>query len=940
LLLKPREAQRSRFSKRIMEFLHRMYDPTIRWALQRKKWVIGIASALLLVTVYIFNTLGAEFVPTLDEGDFVIQPVLPTGTSLSKTIEITTEIEQILLDQFPEVDQVVTRIGAAEVPTDPMSMEESDVIITLKPKSEWVSARSKDELAEQFKDALSIIPGMEVEFTQPIEMRFNELITGVRADIAIKVFGEDLDILSEKANEIKSQISDVAGAADITVEKIVGLPQMNVRYNRAKMAQYGLKINELNRFIEMGFAGAKLGTVYEGEKRFDLTLRFNKRHRSNLELLQNLYVDSPGGQKVPLRELATISYTSGAAKIARDDTRRRIVVGVNVRNRDLQSVVDDIQNRIEDKIILPAGYSISYGGQFENLQKARSRLLVAVPISLLLIFILLFFAFGSVRDALLVYSAIPLAAVGGVLLLWLRDMPFSISAGIGFIALFGIAVLNGIVLIEHFKELKKEGTMNHDELVLLGTRHRLRAVVLTASAAALGFLPMAISTNVGAEVQRPLATVVIGGLITATLLTLVVLPVLYSLIAKRSSERKNKIAKTAIPFLVLGMLVPMQSTIAQSKPMGLEELRQLAIDNNGQLRAASLSRDREKSLLGAAFDFDKTELYYSYDQNNLSINGKPLEVYGVKQDFRFPLLYFTDRQIRRSVLETAENQLDIEQRQIEGALEASYYKLQSLYAQIGIYKTLDSLFTEFARAASRRFELGETNYLEKITALAKQKQVTNSLEALEEEEKVLIDALIQIVQVEGPLAVVKEPPAKLKPQLQEIGDHPGLKYVENQSQYFSDKYRYEKQSLLPDISLNYFQGSNSTLDQQLYGYQLGFKIPLLFPAKASRIKASKLAEEASLSQVRDYRIRLETSYQQLQHELRKNLLTLDYYEQEGQQLANEIQKTAVLSYKNGEINFFQYIQSLEQVSELRLSYLDHLNRYNQTVIAIKYLTLK
>ncbi|MBT8222891.1 MAG: CusA/CzcA family heavy metal efflux RND transporter, partial [Eudoraea sp.] len=362
LLLKPREAQRSRFSKRIMESLHRMYDPAIRWALQRKKWVIGIASALLLVTVYIFNTLGAEFVPTLDEGDFVIQPVLPTGTSLSKTIEITTEIEQILLDQFPEVDQVVTRIGAAEVPTDPMSMEESDVIITLKPKSEWVSARSKDELAEQFKDALSIIPGMEVEFTQPIEMRFNELITGVRADIAIKVFGEDLDLLSEKANEIKSQISDVAGAADITVEKIVGLPQMNVRYNRAKMAQYGLKINELNRFIEMGFAGAKLGTVYEGEKRFDLTLRFNKRHRSNLELLQNLYVDSPEGQKVPLRELATISYTSGAAKIARDDTRRRIVVGVNVRNRDLLSVVDGIQNRIEDKIILPAGYSISYGG--------------------------------------------------------------------------------------------------------------------------------------------------------------------------------------------------------------------------------------------------------------------------------------------------------------------------------------------------------------------------------------------------------------------------------------------------------------------------------------------------------------------------------------------------------------------------------------------------
>ncbi len=940
LLLRPRETQRIRITARIMGFLESAYVPTIRWALQKKKWVIGIASSFLLLTVYLFSTLGAEFVPTLDEGDFVIQPVLPTGTSLSKTIEITTEIEQILLDQFPEVDQVVTRIGAAEVPTDPMSMEESDVIITLKPKSEWVSARSKDALAERFKQALAIIPGMEVEFTQPIEMRFNELITGVRADIAVKVFGEDLEVLSEKANEIKSLILNVEGAADITVEKIVGLPQMNVRYNRAKMAQYGLKINELNRIIEMGFAGAKLGTVYEGEKRFDLTLRFNKRHRTNLDLLQNLYIDSPGGQKVPLGELSTISYTSGAAKIARDDTRRRIVVGINVRNRDLQSVVDDIQSRIEDQVSLPAGYSISYGGQFENLQKARSRLLVAVPISLLLIFFLLFFAFGSVRDALLVYSAIPLAAVGGVLLLWLRDMPFSISAGIGFIALFGIAVLNGIVLIEHFKELKKEGNMNLDELVLTGTRHRLRAVLLTASAAALGFLPMAISTNVGAEVQRPLATVVIGGLITATLLTLVVLPVLYSLIAKRGSGSTKNLAKNALPFILLGLFLPTQTSIAQSKPMGLEELRQLTLDNNAQLRAASLSRDEEKSLLGAAFDFDKTELYYSYDQNNFSINGKPLEVYGVKQDFRFPLLYFTDRQMRKTVFDTAENKVDLEKRQLGGALEASYYRLQSLYAKIEIYRSLDSLFTAFARAASRRFELGETNYLEKITAQAKQKEVATSLETLQEEEKVLLDDLIQIVQVEGPIAVVVEPPVKLEPPLGELVDHPGLKQMESQSRYFAYKSRYEKQSLLPDISFNYFQGSNSSLDQQLYGYQLGFKIPLLFPAKASRIKASELAEEASLSKVRDYRIRLESSYQQLRHELRKNLLALDYYEQEGQLLASEIQKTAVLSYKNGEINFFQYIQSLEQVSELRLSYLDHLNRYNQTVIAMKYLTLK
>ena len=940
LLLKPRASGRSRISSRLMEILERAYEPALRWALQKKKWVIGIATVLLLGAVYLFSTMGAEFVPTLDEGDFVIQPVLPTGTSLSKTIEITTEIEQILLDKFPEVDQVVTRIGAAEVPTDPMSMEESDVIITLNPKKEWVSANSKDDLAEKFKEALAVIPGMEVEFTQPIEMRFNELITGVRADIAIKVFGEDLQVLSDKANEIKSFITDIPGAADITVEKIVGLPQLSVRYDRSKMALYGLQINDLNRIIEMGFAGAKLGMVYEGEKRFDLTLRLSKRHRTDLESLNNLYVDTPTGQKIPLREIAEISYTQGAAKIARDDTRRRVVVGVNVRNRDLQSVVDDIRNSIKGKVILPPGYSISYGGQFENLQQARERLLVAVPISLLLIFIILFFAFGSIRDALLVYTAIPLAAVGGVLLLWLRDMPFSISAGIGFIALFGIAVLNGIVLIEHFKELKKEGMKDPDELVLLGTRHRLRAVLLTATAAALGFLPMAISTNVGAEVQRPLATVVIGGLITATLLTLIVLPVLYSLFGSKTAWKTGLKARGTMSFLALALMANTPQIFAQENPLSLEELRELVLENNAQLKATTLDRDRERSLLGAAFDFDKTELYYSYDQNNLSFNGKPLEVYGVQQDFRFPLLYFTDRQIRKSTLDLAENQLELERRKLEGALEATYYKLQMLYARIAIYQSLDSLLGQFARAADRRFELGETNYLEKITAKAKQKEVNTTLQTLEEEEEVLLNALLQLVQIEGPLTVIKQLPVKLNAPDPPVSYHPGLKYVESQSDYFAKKNRYEKQALLPDISVNYFQGTNSTLGQSLYGYQLGFKIPLLFPAKASRIKASRIARDASLLEVQDYRIRLETAYRQLQHELKKDQLALAYYEQEGQDLASEIQKTAVLSYKNGEINFFQYIQSLEQVSALRLSYLNHLDRYNQTVITIKYLTLK
>ncbi|MCL4121604.1 UNVERIFIED_CONTAM: hypothetical protein GTU68_040282, partial [Idotea baltica] len=341
LFLKPSKQNDKNVSVRLMKFFTKRYRPIINWALINKKLVVAFSIVLLILSGWVFSGMGGEFVPTLDEGDFVIQPVLKTGTSLSKTIEITTKIEQILLDKFPEVEQVVSRIGAAEVPTDPMSMEESDVIIKLKPKGEWTSASSKDELADKFKEALTVIPGMEVEFTQPIEMRFNELITGVRADVAIKIFGEDLEVLAKKADEVKSLIVNVEGASDIIVEKVDGLPQMSVAFNRSKIARYGLNIADLNQIIAMGFAGEALGSVFEGEKRFDLVLRLDANHRKNLESLQSLYVDTPNGQKIPLSELAEIAYSKGPAKISRDDTKRRIVVGVNVRNRDLQSVVDD-----------------------------------------------------------------------------------------------------------------------------------------------------------------------------------------------------------------------------------------------------------------------------------------------------------------------------------------------------------------------------------------------------------------------------------------------------------------------------------------------------------------------------------------------------------------------------------------------------------------------
>ncbi|MDP5157428.1 MAG: CusA/CzcA family heavy metal efflux RND transporter [Flaviramulus sp.] len=933
MFLKPNKQSDKNISVRLMTFLTKLYKPTIHWALENKKIVVSLAGLLLASSIWLFTTMGGEFVPTLDEGDFVIQPVLKTGTSLGKTIEITTKIEQILLGNFPEVDQVVSRIGAAEVPTDPMSMEESDVIIKLKPKSEWVSAESKDKLADKFKEALAIIPGMEVEFTQPIEMRFNELITGVRADVAVKIFGEDLSILANKANEIKSLIQNVEGASDIIIEKVEGLPQMSVNYNRNKIARYGLNISDINQIISMGFAGKIVGNVFEGEKRFDLVIRLDHNHRTNIENLENLYVDTPSGIKIPLSELAEIKYTTGPAKISRDDTKRRIVVGINVRNRDLQSVVDDVRNIIESKVKLPVGYSITYGGQFENLQSAKARLMVAVPIALVLIFILLHFAFGSIKEAAMVYSAIPLSAVGGILLLWFRDMPFSISAGVGFIALFGIAVLNGIVLIEHFKELKEEGITNIEELIKRGTTERLRPVLLTAAAAALGFLPMAISTNAGAEVQRPLATVVIGGLVTATVLTLIVLPVLYAWFEEKKEIKMNK--KNIITVIIILLCLKIN---AQNEQITVNEAINLAIENNSNLKASSLKTNEAKALVGSAFSFDKTAVYYSYDENNLAINGEPLRVFGVSQDFKFPTVYFADKKVNKAKLNMEKSHYDIQLEALKRNVHLAYSNLNFAKNKTKTYKFLDSLYEKFVSASERRFELGETNYLEMITAKSKRKQLETVYKQSQQEVILAEEQLKKIIQIDS-FSIIENRPQKLELQSISIENNLGFSYFENSKSYYNALNQQEKQNLLPDLNVEYFQGTNSTLNTNIKGYQFGVKIPLFFSGHTSKIKASKIAEEVVEAEKQDYSIKLNVEYQSLLAKLQQYNEAIIYYETQGKTLSNEIIKTAEQTFKEGEIDFFQYIQSIEIATDIELSYLDNLNAYNQTIITINYLIL-
>ena len=937
IFLKPEKVTKNNISKRLMAFFYKLYEPVIKWSLIHKKTVISLSVVLLIFTALLFNKMGGEFIPTLDEGDFVIQPVLKTGTTLTKTAEITTQIEQILLDNFPEVSQVVSRIGAAEVPTDPMSMEESDVIIKLKPKGEWVSANSKDELADKFKEKLAIIPGIDFEFTQPIEMRFNELITGVRADVAVKIFGEDLGILANKADEIKSKIANVEGASDIIVEKIDGLPQMTVTYNRKKVARYGLNIQVLNEIVAMAFAGNTVGNVFEGERRFDLVVRLHPEYRKNIENLKNLYVDTPTGTKIPLHEVATIEYTKGPAKISRDDTKRRIVIGINVRNRDMESVVQDVRNIINTQVKLPVGYTVSYGGQFENLNSAKARLKVAVPIALLLIFILLHFAFNSIKEALMIFSAIPLSAVGGVLFLWLRGLPFSISAGVGFIALFGIAVLNGIVLIEHLKSLKEQGFDDVNERILKGTKERLRPVILTAAAAALGFLPMAVSTNAGAEVQRPLATVVIGGLVTATILTMVVLPVLYSIFdTKKFKMKKRKVTPTTL--LLVFLLVPFFG-FSQQKIISLQDAISIAIENNKELKIKNLEVDKSKKLIGSAFEIDKTKFYFTNDETNLGIDGKPFETYGIDQSIEFPTIYFSRKKANKITSNIAGIEYEMAKINLTKEVSKAYYEIVYLNKKAYHLQQMDSLYFNFSNAAKRKFELGESNYLEMITAQSKYKQYSAQLSQAKNDISIAYTKLYGLLQNKEAVKVSEMELIKIKAEQLDLQQHLLSKYTVENSKLFKTKKGISTQELLPDLQFNYFNSKDVKANTSVNSYQVGISIPVFFFGKSAKISASKIEQDIADEQAFDLNFKLHSKYQMLLKELQKSESQLDYFNNNGNKVAKEILKTATSSYKNGEIDFFQYIQSIETSNQITLDYLSNLNTYNQIALEINYLNL-
>lgn len=544
LMLSRKVHTRKTFSDRVIEKLQAWYRPVLVWVLARNKDVITGAVALFCVSIVSFKYLGGEFIPSLEEGDFAVEMSMSQGTSLSQMVESCTKAEKLLKKEYPEIKQVVSRIGSAEIPTDPMPVERADIMIALKPKAEWISAKTTPELMEKMEETLSAIPGLEAEISQPIQMRNNELLTGIKQDVAIKIFGDDLDVLTQQAGKVKKMIEDVPGVSGIFVEEVAGLPQIQVKYNHEKMAAYGVSVDDISEILETTFAGAVAGSLYEGDKKFDIVLRMDPSQR-NVESLEQLSIPLKDGTDIPLSQVADIDYSPAPAQVSHEDGARRIYVGFNVKGRDVQSTVEDIQEILDEKLKLPDGYYYNYGGEFENLQSATNRLMVVIPIALVIILLLLYATVKNVRESLFVFSAIPLAAIGGVWALWLRGMPFSISAGVGFIALFGVAVLNGIVLIGQMNQMQREektadklsASIGVTELIhhriIESSMVRLRPVLMTALVASMGFLPMALSQGDGAEVQRPLATVVIGGLITSTLLTLLVLPAIYKTFTRK-----------------------------------------------------------------------------------------------------------------------------------------------------------------------------------------------------------------------------------------------------------------------------------------------------------------------------------------------------------------------------------------------------------------------
>ncbi|QZT39078.1 CusA/CzcA family heavy metal efflux RND transporter [Halosquirtibacter xylanolyticus] len=937
LFLRAPKSEKKSIGDRIVLALENIYRPILERALRNTKAIIGSSFALLIVSLFTFSKMGGEFIPQLDEGNIALHILMQPGTALTELVSTSTKVEKLLLNKFPdEINSIQTRIGVADIPTDPMPMDIGDSFVILNPPSEWTATKDKETLVKMFKETVTSIPGVNYEFSQPVEMRFNELLTGIREDLAIKIYGEDLQILSQKAAEIEKLIANISGVGDLRAEATQGLPQITIQYDREKIAQYGLDIRKLNEIVSTAFGGKVAGVVYEGEKCFDIVVRLDKLYRKDINNVQNLNIDLDNGQQVPLKEIADVSYRSGPMQVSRDNTNRRTYVGVNVRDRDVKSLVKEIQQKLDAELMLPSGYFIRYGGAFENLQRATNRLKVVVPIALAIIFLLVYVAVKSFKQTLMIYVAIPLSAVGGIFSLYLRDLPFSISAGVGFIVLFGVAVMNGLVLIGGLNELYEQGNRSIKDLILKGATRRIRPIILTASTDILGFLPMAISTSAGAEVQRPLATVVIGGMISATLLTLLVLPVLYQLImtSKRSLKRisKNVVVTGCVLFFTFSFGTT--DIYAQEKTINLDKAIEITKQNYPQIKAAQLQIKQQEELKQTAWDFGSTIISTSKDETNNSSPGSVTNI-AVTQSNIDIFTISSKKKLLKANVDVAQASSKLVEDQVILRMSRAYNRLLYSNMKVELYAGLDSIYKGFVNAAKIKYETQETSKLDYISAMTKYQELQLSIQSIKGERDVAFQDLNQFLMLDE-LFNVESTSSSFNYFKEDTLFNSSLNLASKKIDRASNNYKNQKIQFLPKINASYKNQSVNGL-KGYFGYEVGISIPL-FSGQLARSKAARvnmqIAKENYQTQLLDNR----TLYtkMQIQYETLRDVQS--YYQHQALPLIEEQIKATQLAYRTGEIGYVEFVQNIDTSIDTKERYLESFLSYMNVIATLKYIT--
>lgn len=934
LFLNKKISDKKTIADRIIAFTQWIYTPILNVALRLKGIFVIATLALFAISFYVFTQMGGEFIPTLEEGDLAMQQILPPGTSLSQSIEMSKMIQNKLMDEFPEIEDIVTNIGAAEIPTDPMPVEIGDYVLVMKPKSEWTSASNRQEMFEKIAESLSVFPGVGYEFSQPIQLRFNELMTGSKSDIAIKLYGQDLDLLYSKAKEAEGVITKIDGVGTVNVEQTIGMPQIIINFKYAKMAQYGLQVKEVNQVVRAAFAGESAGIIYEGERRFDLVVRLDETYRKDLANVQNLYITLDNGTQVPLQAVADVELIDAPMQISRDNTNRRIVIGVNVGDTDVETLVGKIQAELDTKLSLPSGYYFTYGGQFENLKAANARLAVAVPLALALIFILLFFTFGSISQAALIFTAIPLSAIGGIWALQLRGMPFSISAGIGFIALFGVAVLNGIVLIGYFNQLKSEGISNIRERILKGTSVRLRPVLMTASVASLGFLPMALSTSGGAEVQRPLATVVIGGLITATFLTLVVLPILYSWLAQWQEGKNKPSLPTKGAMVLLPLLFFGWSAQAQQRPISMDEAIEIALKNHPSVRAAKLQVQQSQALQHLKYNLGTTDISYQ-GEGLFRENGQRVNQIGIVQSLPNPATTKAQNAFQDEVVVMNNLYSELTEKELKFQLMQLYYELQQRKELQALYQELVQLYQQYYQTASVRVQTGAANNIERLSIGSSlneyqllERQMTIEISNLEERLQVLLNTNEAVTTTDGlslNSPVSRDTVAALQVQL-----------AEQRIRIEQANIDILKAKMKPDFNLgyaaqNYFEGG------WLSGVQVGVQIPLFNKQTKQKIEAQKIQTEVATAQYEAEQLRVNQQLLSVYNSIQLYAEGANYYREQLDNVNPEMERISELNYQAGEISYLELLNTLNLLAKNNKSYWEQVLAHNKAGALYQFL---